>query len=120
VVPLGAGGSAGGVAGDLVMSIGAGLYEELVFRLLAVSGAYALLHRFFRMTPVGAAVLAILMASLLFSAYHHVGAGGEPWDAGIFAFRFLAGVILSWLFLLRGFAVVCWTHALYDVLCVLL
>ena len=39
--------------------------------------------------------------------------------AKVFAFRFLAGVLLGWLFLLRGFAVVCWTHALYDILRIL-
>jgi membrane protease YdiL (CAAX protease family) len=103
----------------LVLSIGAGLYEELLFRLLLVAGGYSLLHRGCKMRSVWAGCVAILLSSLLFSAYHHVGSGGEPLVATVFAFRFLAGVLLGWLFLLRGFAVVCWTHALYDVLCVL-
>ncbi len=119
VVPLMLQNGQADTAGHLVMSIGAGLWEELVFRLILISGGYAVLHRGLGLRSVWAASAALLLSSLLFSAYHHVGPGGEELVAEVFAFRFLAGVLLGWLFLLRGFAVVCWTHALFDILCIL-
>ena len=54
------------------------------------------------------------LCAAIFSWFHHWGALGEPWDAWRFVFRFLAGVVLGLLFVHRGLAVVCWTHALYN------
>jgi len=119
VVTLARGLMENGPAAALVLSLGAGLYEEVIFRLVAVSGLYALLHRGLGLRTVWAASAALLLSSLLFAAYHHVGPGGEVFVRRVFAFRFLAGMLLGWLFLLRGFAVSCWSHALYDVMVVL-
>lgn len=119
VVGLGLAAGGGGPATDAVMSIGAGLYEELLFRLVGVAGGFALLVNVAGVDRIWAAVTALVGSALLFSAYHHTGPGGEPWEAGRFAFRFVAGVLLGVLFLLRGFAVTCWTHALYDLMVVL-
>lgn len=115
LVTLSAGAVGSSTLDDLVLSVGAGLYEEIVFRLVCVAGGYVVLQRGVGMDPVWAAVTALIGSSLLFSAYHHVGELGEPWSAPVFVFRFLAGVILGLLYLFRGFGVVCWTHALYDV-----
>lgn len=104
----------GGMAQALVLGLGAGLYEEIVFRLILVAGGYLLLRRFFAVDPIWAAVVPLILSSLLFSAFHHIGHFGEPWNAQVFAFRFLAGAVLGVLFVYRGFAVACWTHAIYD------
>ena len=45
------------------------------------------------------------------------GAGGEPFDAAVFVMRSVAGVLLGSLFILRGFGVACYTHVIYDLLC---
>lgn len=99
----------------VVLGLGAGLYEELLFRLVGVGAGFVLLSRGLRVDRVWALVTALLASSVLFSAYHHLGVGGEPWSQKVFVFRFLAGLILGWLFWLRGFGVAAWTHALYDV-----
>jgi membrane protease YdiL (CAAX protease family) len=58
----------------------------------------------------------ILVSAILFSAFHHIGQYGETYTSEVFVFRFLAGVIFGLLYVWRGLAVVCWSHALYDVL----
>jgi hypothetical protein len=62
-----------------------------------------------------AGISATLISALIFSAFHYVGAYGDPWQLESFTFRFLAGIAFSALFLLRGFGIAAWTHALYDV-----
>lgn len=103
----------------LILSIGAGLYEELVFRLLIMGGLFWLLSRLFRWPSWMAAVAAVMISSLAFSAVHHLGALGDPFSPEVFIFRFVAGVVLAVLFYLRGFAVAVYTHAIYDVLVLL-
>jgi hypothetical protein len=108
----------GDVWTQLALSIGAGLYEELVFRVLLVGGL-AWLFRHLSSSDGGAYVAAAVLGALLFSAVHYIGALGDTFTAASFAFRFLFGLALNVLFLWRGFGVAAWTHALYDVFLVL-
>jgi len=103
---------------QLALSIGAGLYEELLFRVVLVGGL-ALAFRAFADEPAGAYSLAALVGAALFSLVHYVGPFGDPFTLSSFTFRFLFGLVLNVLFLWRGFGVAAWTHALYDVLVVL-
>ena len=104
-----------GWATRLMLSLGAGLYEELLFRVLLVSalaaGARALLGVQGRL----AGVLATVVAAIVFSAFHYIGPYGEPFQFQSFTFRMISGVAFSALYLLRGFGITAWTHALYDV-----
>ncbi|PSQ77827.1 MAG: CPBP family intramembrane metalloprotease [Bacteroidetes bacterium QH_8_67_23] len=105
----------GGLLAQLALSIGAGVYEELLFRVLLVGGLAFALRRVLarkRWAYLAAAVL----GALLFSAAHYTGLYGDVLAAPSFVFRFLFGLALNALFLLRGFAVAAWTHALYDVM----
>lgn len=103
-----------GFGQKLAASLGAGLYEELVFRLIMTGGLIWLLTRL-QLKPALAAGSAVLISSLIFSAFHYIGAYGDPFMLGSFTFRFVAGAVLAGLFYTRGFAVAAWTHALYDV-----
>ncbi len=106
-----------GTLGELArvtLSLGAGLYEELLFRVLLVGGLAALASRVAGAGPRAAGIFAVVVAALVFSAFHYVGPYGDPWSLGSFTFRALAGVFFSALYLLRGFGVTAWTHALYD------
>ena len=58
---------------------------------------------------------ATVVGAFIFSAFHYVGPLGDSLELGSFVFRMIAGLLLSGLFLLRGFGVAAWTHALYDV-----
>jgi membrane protease YdiL (CAAX protease family) len=100
---------------QLMISLGAGIYEELLFRVLLVSGLAWLMSRIFRWRPTAAAVLAVITGALIFSAFHYVGPYGDNLALASFTFRTVAGVLFSALYLLRGFGITAWTHALYDV-----
>ena len=108
--------ASGGVVQAVVLSLGAGLYEETVFRLVGMGGLFLALRRLGRWPDWASAALAVLASSLLFSAIHHVGALGDPFTLGVFGFRFFAGVLLALIFYLRGFAVAVYTHAIYDII----
>lgn len=98
----------------VVVALGAGVHEELVFRLGLMSGVAALLV-WLRVRLAVAVALAVLTSSLLFSAAHHIGPLGDPWQLGVFLYRFLAGVVFAAIFYFRSLAHAVYTHFLYDV-----
>lgn len=104
-----------GVGERLMLSLGAGLYEELLFRVVLVTVVAALARRVLGAGPRAAAAIAVLGSALLFSAAHYIGPYGDPLALGSFTFRFVAGLFFSALYVLRGFGITAWTHALYDV-----
>jgi CAAX prenyl protease-like protein len=99
----------------LMLSLGAGIYEELLFRVVLVGllawGAKKLLG----LRPLIAGIAATVLGALIFSAFHYIGPFGDPFDVYSFVFRTIAGLFFSGLYLLRGFGITAWTHALYDV-----
>ena len=100
--------------GRIAMSIGAGLYEELVFRMLIVFVVHTLVVDALRFSNAAGLTVAILVSALLFSFYHPV------WDAdgsllmGRAAFYFAAGRWFGLLYVVRGFGIVVAVHAFYD------
>jgi membrane protease YdiL (CAAX protease family) len=112
--------SPGGVASlgapaQLMVSLGAGLYEELLFRVVLVGALRAGARRVLGLGPAAAALLAVVVGAVLFSAAHHVGPLGDPLTADRFVFRLVAGLFFSGVYVLRGFGIAAWAHALYDV-----
>ncbi len=105
---------ASGVVGRIIGYMGAGVYEEMLFRLMLLPPVAACAFRLGarRGLRIGAAVL---VTSLVFSAAHYLGPHGETFDSFSFAFRFLAGAFFAVLFVFRGFGIAAGTHALYDV-----
>lgn len=112
-----AGGLAGaGLPGRLMIALGAGLYEELLFRVVLVGALGAVARRVLGFGPVLAGAVAVVGGAVLFALAHHVGPLGEPLALQPFTFRAVAGLFFSALYVLRGFGIAAWTHALYDVL----
>jgi hypothetical protein len=101
--------------------LGAGVYEELLFRLMLLPVAGWTFRRL-GMDSQRSLILAVIVTSLVFAAAHYVGDYGETvaWESGLFwfsfVFRFLAGVFFSMLFVCRGFGIAAGSHAGYDVL----
>jgi len=104
-----------GVSSRLMLSLGAGLYEELLFRVLLVGTLALVLRRLVGLRPFGAGLVAAVVGAVVFSLFHYVGPYGDPFQTYSFVFRTIAGLALSALFLVRGFGITAWTHALYDV-----
>lgn len=105
-----------GVFSKFILSIGAGLYEELVFRLFLMGGMFWAGIRLLNLPSWLSALSALLISSIIFSAIHHVGSLGEPFVLGTFMFRVFAGILLAAIYHLRGFAVAVYTHAIYDII----
>jgi hypothetical protein len=99
---------------SFVMSVGAGVHEELVFRLGLFAGGAALL-RLVGLRLTIALVASCLISSAVFSAVHHIGPQGDPFTLQVFVYRALAGVMFAVIFYFRSLAHAVYTHALYDV-----
>lgn len=104
-----------GVLTRLVMSVGAGVYEETVFRLGLLGSLVVLLERALGLGRWLAVLGAFLLSSLAFSAVHHLPPYGDPLSLSLFTFRFLAGSCFGCLYWFRGLAVAVYTHAFYDI-----
>lgn len=108
-----------GFGAQVISSCGAGLHEELVFRMGLFHGSAWLASRRVK-RPWMAWVVAGLVTSALFSLVHYLGPLGDRFALSSFAFRFFLGAVLAVIYRYRGFAVAAWTHTLYDVLYFLL
>src|SRR5262245_2829929 len=98
----------------LMLALGAGLYEELFFRVLLVTGLAATARTLFGFGARAASGFAVVIGAVIFSTFHYIGPFADPFDVQSFTFRMLSGLAFSGLFVLRGFGVTAWTHALYD------
>ena len=104
-----------GLPTQIMISLGAGIYEELLFRVVVVAGLALLARRGFGWRPVPAGVFAAVLGALIFSGFHYLGPYGDRLEIGSFTFRTIAGLLFSGLYLTRGFGITAWSHALYDV-----
>ncbi|MCE9592140.1 MAG: CPBP family intramembrane metalloprotease [Planctomycetes bacterium] len=99
---------------NVVFSIGAGIYEELLFRLIAIAFIHMIVVDVLALPRHVGAVAAIAISSIAFSLYHFPT--WASFDTAEFFLRAVAGVYLAGVYLLRGFGVVSATHAIYDII----
>jgi membrane protease YdiL (CAAX protease family) len=111
--PLAAGDAAEGFFRQLIGYCGAGLYEELLFRLLLMPVLIWICERLGAST-IAACVWGVILSSVLFSAAHYVGPLGDTFALYSFTFRAVAGGFFAMLFIVRGFGIAAGTHFLYD------
>ncbi|MFO0973732.1 MAG: CPBP family glutamic-type intramembrane protease [Phycisphaerae bacterium] len=112
--------SSGGVLEELLLSLGAGIYEELVFRLMLISLLMLLLRDILRLKQSWSVGAAVCLSSLAFAAHHYPPIGSDEFTATAFAFRALAGGYLAGVYVIRGFGIAVGCHAVYDVIAVAL
>lgn len=109
---------------NIVTGIGAGIYEELVFRLILICLLMLLFQDALRLGHKGSIILSVLISAALFSAHHHVDflTGrpnmADPFDLTKFIFRTIAGIYFAALFAIRGFGITAGTHASYNIIAV--
>jgi membrane protease YdiL (CAAX protease family) len=101
----------------LVLSLGAGVYEELVFRMMLCTGLAMILRNGLKFSARTSLLLLVVLSATLFSAYHYLGHEAFNWR--IFVFRLGAGVYLAIVFLARGFGITAGSHMAYDILIVI-
>ncbi len=102
----------------LTLALGAGIYEELLFRLIMITGLHVVLVDLFRVSNQVGCVVAAAISSVAFALYHNIQIPGGGVNLRLLAFYCLVGVYFAAIFLTRGFGVVVGTHAIYDVIVV--
>ncbi len=103
----------------LLLALGAGVYEELFFRLLLLGGGSLLMSRLFGWDKRLSLALGLVVSSALFAGAHHIGPLGEEFNSYVFLFRALSGALLGVIYIFRGFGIAVWTHSIYNLLAVL-
>lgn len=104
------------LATRVMLSLGAGIYEELLFRVIIAGALDVIAQRLFGWRRWMAGVFAVVVSATVFSAAHYIGPYGDPFQVQSFVYRLIGGVVFSALYLTRGFGITAWTHALYDLL----
>ncbi|MHC4288691.1 MAG: CPBP family glutamic-type intramembrane protease [Planctomycetota bacterium] len=111
---------------DIVTGIGAGIYEELIFRLVLICLLMLLFQDVFGMQKKAAVILSVVISAVLFSVHHHIFFAngqfhqGDVFTVGKFIFRTIAGCYFAALYAVRGFGITAGTHAFYNILAALL
>ncbi|MCI0514091.1 CPBP family intramembrane metalloprotease [candidate division KSB1 bacterium] len=103
----------------IMLSLGAGFYEELIFRVIILSGTSYLLIKGLNLARWMSFIIAALFSSILFSIFHYLGPFGEPFQFYSFFYRLFAGMVFAILYIARGFGIAVYTHLLYDLLIIL-
>lgn len=105
---------------QLAISIGAGLYEELMFRMLLIAIIHTLLVDFGGMSNRWGSIIAVVISAAAFTWYHPLTDATGSISIAKLAFYLIAGLYFGAVFLLRGFGIVVAVHALYDIIMVTL
>ena len=109
---------------NIITGIGAGIYEELVFRLVLICLLMLLFQDALKLTHANSVVLSVLISAALFSAHHHIDFFSgqlnsvDPFNLTKFVFRTIAGIYFAVLFAFRGFGITAGTHAFYNIIAV--
>ena len=98
---------------NIILSLGAGIYEELIFRVLLIYVFYQSIKFLFRLSKFSTNFYAVILSAILFSSFHFIGA--ESFNQEAFAVRFIAGIFLAFLYVQRGFGITAITHSFYDI-----
>jgi len=107
---------------NIVTGIGAGIYEELIFRLILMCVLMMLFQDVARFSHRNSIILSVLISAALFSAHHHIDFltgqfnPEDQFNVAKFGFRTIAGVYFAVLFAIRGFGITAGTHAFYDII----
>ncbi|NUP09181.1 MAG: CPBP family intramembrane metalloprotease [Polyangiaceae bacterium] len=106
-----------GPVGSVVMSLGAGFYEELTFRVALFGAGAWIVKTMEGKGPTGIFLMGswAIVCALAFSGWHHIGPNADDFDMQVFVYRSVCGLVLTAIYAFRGFAPAVWTHVLYDV-----
>ena len=101
---------------QIILSIGAGLYEELVFRVLLIMFLTKLIKIIFLWNYLICLLVSMTLSAIVFSYFHFLGPYGDPLSFSVFIYRFLGGFFLGFLYILRGFGITAYAHINYNLI----
>ena len=101
---------------QVTLAVGAGIYEEFLFRVMLISGLTGIIGFVFLWSEKVRKATALIIAAGIFSAFHFVGDYGDFFSMELFLLRFFAGIILGILYIARGFGITAYAHSIYDLI----
>ena len=101
---------------QVTLAIGAGIYEEFLFRVLLIASLSGILRFVFMWGKTFISIVAVILSGGIFSAFHFMGEYGDFFSMELFLIRFFAGLILGVLYMYRGFGITAYTHSIYDLI----
>jgi len=99
---------------QLTLAVGAGLYEEFLFRVVAIVLLVSLIGAIFQWERRWCKFTAVIISALLFASFHYVGDFGEIFNLSTFLLRAVAGLFLGTVYVFRGFGITALAHISYD------
>ncbi len=102
------------------LSAGAGLYEELLFRVVLITAVHLIVVDILRQASGVGFVVGAVISSISFALYHNIDMPTGGVHLGLLSFYAIAGLYFSGLFVWRGFGIAALCHALYDVIVLVL
>ncbi|MFH1747333.1 MAG: CPBP family intramembrane glutamic endopeptidase [Planctomycetota bacterium] len=106
----------GDIRQQLILVLGAGIYEELVFRLYLIAGLAWLLESVLRVSRKTAMLLVVALSAMIFAGCHFTPVGSELFSWQRFMLLVLAGSYLAVVFIQRGLGVAAGCHAAFNII----
>ena len=101
---------------QVTLAVGAGIYEEFLFRVMLISGLTGIIGFVFLWREKVRKAAALIIAAGIFSAFHFMGDYGDYFSMELFLLRFFAGIVLGVLYIARGFGITAYAHSIYDLI----
>ena len=101
---------------QVTLAVGAGIYEEFLFRVMLISGLTGIIGFVFLWSEKARKAAALIIAAGIFSAFHFMGDYGDYFSMELFLLRFFAGIVLGVLYIYRGFGITAYAHSIYDLI----
>ncbi len=101
---------------QIVLSIGSGIFEEFVFRVILVSGLALIVGVLFKKQYFYKMSISIIIAAVIFSAFHFFGEYADTPKTSLFILRIVAGIVLGYIYILRGFGIATYSHSFYNLI----
>ena len=101
---------------QVTLAVGAGIYEEFLFRVMLISGLTGIIGFVFLWSEEVRKAAALIIAAGIFSAFHFMGDYGDYFSMELFLLRFFAGIVLGVLYIARGFGITAYAHSIYDLI----
>ena len=101
---------------QIVLSIGSGIFEEFVFRVMLVSSIALIVGLLVKKKYIYKISISIIIASIIFSVFHFTGEYAEDPKISLFILRFVAGIVLGYIYIFRGFGIAAYSHSFYNLI----
>ena len=101
---------------QVTLAVGAGIYEEFLFRVMLISGLTGIIDFVFLCSEKVRKADELIIPAGIFSAFHFVGDYGDFFSMELFLLRFFAGIVLGILYIARGFGITAYAHSIYDLI----